>query len=699
MSILSTFNSVKNIVNSENSLAERLAGVVYMAGIFPLVFALANYFLIKSSLWVFFWSWFVGFAVFSAFASAIYDSIETHNKFPKITFIIFLPIIFFVAHFYIGVLAMSVVTAKTATGAFFSFFIPTIIFVLIGIGISFILKNLFLKIDSSFINNFATNDLTSFANPKKILRGFLWSNFYSLANTLRDGIYIDNFEVIDNTIKVGKKDIEAIKNTDLKIKTLDFTKTMLAIGKAGSGKTEFFLNIASQNRNFQHFKRELYHDVKGDFVQKLYSSKTDFILNLYDDRGLNWDLWEDMKHNENIINSFAQNLITSQVDKPDFWTSSAGALLTDTFRKVHFSYKNLSSKQKWQKLIDLLEDYKENIYDDKTKQSIWQTLELGLNTIKMMAHDGIYSDKKPFSLNKWANSYDSRLFLLNNASYSKALNPYFTGFLACLIEILLSKPDTKSDFTLMVLDEYLSLKLDEDVRLKMLTQIRSKGGCLILGVQFLDANDKKQKQLIGSSTYAKFLFNVSDDETVDTFVKAYGNVEFEKDKISTSSSTSKNSGGGNSNSSSSSSSTSRSTEDKNLPFLTPQIIKGLTNYKHLTLIDEKQLYYVGYTKKVDFTNNNEMFVKKSLEPFYEWVYNVQHNQSKIENISDNIVNEVVEIDVTDELLKRPYAEQLEIYTALESDELMTDDETDDFLNRYNLHDVDLQRFVREFEEK
>ena len=94
-----------------------------------------------------------------------------------------------------------------------------------------------------------------------------------------------------------------------------------------------------------------------------------------------------------------------------------------------------------------------------------------------------------------------------------------------------------------------------------------------------------------------------------------------------------------------------------------------------------------------------MFVKKPLDPFYEWVYNAQHNQTKIEAVSDDIVNEVVEIDLTDELLKRPYSEQLEIFEALESDDLMTDDETDDFLNRYNLHDVDLQRFVREFEEK
>lgn len=541
-----------------------------------------------------------------------------------------------------------------------------------------------------FVMNYDDRTITSYLNPMSIIRGFKWTSFEDLQSKLKEGIYIDNFQIIENIDKFKTEKLAEISKIDLKILALNFTKTILAIGKAGSGKTEFFMNISSQNENFNHFKRELYHDVKGDFVEKLYQSETDFILNPYDSRGLVWDLWEDMKHNEALVVSFIQNLIVSQVKESDFWTTSASKLLSDSIMRVHFTFGNkLTSAEKWEKLLSLLDEYKSSIENDKTKQSIWQTLELGLEYINLLAYQTKMASKQNlFSIYNWCNADNSRLFLLNNASYSKKLNPYFTGFLACVIEVLLSKPDTKTDLTLLLLDEYLSLKLDENVRLKLMTQIRSKGGCCVLGVQYLDANDKKQKQLIGSSTFAKVLFNVADDETVETFVKAYGTVEWEKEKVSNSFSKSRRE---------SSSSESVSIEDKSTNFITHEMIKGLSNFRHITFIDELGIYYVGYTRQSNLIKMNSHFVKRDLQDFYGWLYNREHTPVESSSSNDEIL-EVEQIDDTAKLLAKDFTERLTIYTDLR--ECINNNDTEQMqkiISKYGLENVDIDKFIDDFE--
>ena len=469
-------------------------------------------------------------------------------------------------------------------------------------------------------NNFNNTELTSYLNPLRINRGHKWADFNELKTGLNGEVYIDNFRMIEGKEKWENKIINEVENHDLRFEALDFTKTLLAIGKSDSGKIEFLLNFSSQNQDFSKFKREIYYDIEGTFASKLYNPETDFILNLYDERCLNWDLWEDMKFNENLINTFVHNLINLQINNIDFLSISTTSLLIEIFKKVHFTSSDLTSSQKWEKFIALLEEYRLNLNDDKTKQNIWQLLEPLLINIRIMAYYAINnSNKKSFSLYEWANNKNSRLFLLNEVNYTKSLNPFFSGFLSCLIEILLAKPDTKSDLTLMIFDNYLSLKLDEDVRLKMLSQAKNKGCCLVLGVQLYD---KEQQDLFSGSTYAKFIFNTNDDGTIKRLVEAYGSVEWEKSTILKTKSESKstNTGFFGSTTRTKGNSSSDIREDKNSTFITSEMIKSLDDYNHLTLIDDKKLYYVGHTRKVNLLEKNPKFSKRDLTKFYEWLY-------------------------------------------------------------------------------
>ena len=130
----------------------------------------------------------------------------------------------------------------------------------------------------------------------------------------------------------------------------------------------------------------------------------------------------------------------------------------------------------------------------------------------------------------------------------------------------------------------------------------------------------------------------------------------------------------------------------------------------------------GLQRIISFDNLNEILKRNhKVNCFFDYefhllVYNQDQKKEmtidleamqivKSKGFLDDEINSILNItndfingkgDETDELLKTPYSEQLEIFKVLESDDLITDDEMDDFLDRYNLLDVDLQRFVREF---
>ena len=94
-------------------------------------------------------------------------------------------------------------------------------------------------------NAFNLSEITSYLNPKTLLKGNKWTKFNDIKNELNGTVYIDNFRIVEDREKrIGKSTLEAEK-IDLKFKLKDFTKTLLAIGKMGSGKTEFFLNLVN----------------------------------------------------------------------------------------------------------------------------------------------------------------------------------------------------------------------------------------------------------------------------------------------------------------------------------------------------------------------------------------------------------------------------------------------------------------------
>ena len=144
------------------------------------------------------------------------------------------------------------------------------------------------------------------------------------------GIYLDDF-VIDERAHI-LKNLHLPKKC-VQIQPIDLTRTLICLGKMGSGKTKFFENLLLQDWGYE---RAVIHDLKGEYVEKFYDEEKDYIFNPFDKRTAIWDLWSDIRRNSALMQKVAKGLVFATSGKEDFWTSAASKVLEDAFVKAAF---------------------------------------------------------------------------------------------------------------------------------------------------------------------------------------------------------------------------------------------------------------------------------------------------------------------------------------------------------------------------
>jgi hypothetical protein len=515
--------------------------------------------------------------------------------------------------------------------------IHIIIFALIIMWVFYKYKKKWQQIEEFLPPPHSYENLGSYINETTQKHGYSWTGVNPLITYINakncgvgKNIFIDNFmfakeaKAFLHSQKHGQ-DVDELQKVAMRFCPRDFTKTIFVLGGMGSGKTEFFFSILNENWGYRHFKRVIIHDPKGDYTEKLYRSDQDYIFNPYDKRGAAWDIWSDMYTYPTLIVSFLKNLIDSQIQKEDSFSSSAVNILKEYFMDIHFSAKTKSSIEKWRILLDKIDTYRKQSAGKPTEGSIYSTMALAIETLRLLAFIATTNPKKQFSIRYFLSSSGSKLFLLNNPAYSASLNALFVGFLSVITEALLSQPDTTANLSLLVLDEFLSLKFNQETKTKVLTQIRSKGGALLLGAQFLPKENKLEQQLLDSSRFALIFFRLSDIETINHIQEMFGEIEYMHYGQSISEGESSNFGfgsGGFNIGSGHSEGTSINKSLQKRKFIKPEMLQSMPQYHHITFIPEDKIIYLGYTPLVQLEKVNRAFVQRDLALFYQKPFNV-----------------------------------------------------------------------------
>ncbi|MEA2018864.1 MAG: type IV secretion system DNA-binding domain-containing protein [Campylobacterota bacterium] len=374
----------------------------------------------------------------------------------------------------------------------------------------------------------SSSNVSSLLNWKKA-NGYRWTYFKNIINN-KDGVYL-NTAVVAIELEADPKLKRAIrphskKTKDIKIDALDFTKTVLLVGAPGSGKTftmESWLDNIKKT-NFKNFKRVVFHDVKGGTYSK-FGEKKDIVVSLYDNRATSWNMWQEMQTYPGIVEEFMKSLVNNGVgggDDGDFFKNSAAMQLVEMVENTFYDNPELSDSDKYLGLIKKIEDFKK---DKDANDDVKATLSLALESVELMAYRFIKDPKNSFTIKEFYDSSGKVLWLLNNPTFAKKQNSYFSAITSALTTIKLGMPDTKTDLTMYVIDEILQFDISSISA--ALTTIRSKGGAMILGTQYMPIDNQKTKQLLDNSRFATMIFSVDDNATVKWAVDTFGKTSYE----------------------------------------------------------------------------------------------------------------------------------------------------------------------------
>jgi len=467
-------------------------------------------------------------------------------------------------------------------------------------------------------------------------------------------LYLGHYR-LDNTSRAifkyitGKTEIKPEDLPQIYIKPLDLTKSMVVLGKMGSGKSVFLKNILAQG----YYRRAIINDVKGEYMESFYE-EGDIIFNIYDRRSSVWDIFEDIRQNPALADVIAISTASqlSETER-DFWQTAAGKLLKDAL--INASYDNsLTTSERFQRVIDYINEYRNKALanDDKTALSVYATLEPLLENFELLAYITRTEDVKYFSAHEFAKAEGKKLFLVNTIAHQKAQATRRAHVRTTLISILLSKPDTKEDFSLFLLDEFLNIKIPPEVLIPLFTVSRSKGIQLIFASQFLPerTHADKRTQLILSSRHALVVFKITDENTLNAIENAYGTLEFTttqiQDSYSTSTSHSKTTGTSrgdiqpgfpipyipmnysksHTSTHSISSSLSTSTQRAERKILDRSIIATLPEYHALTVIEDNSDMFLLKVERFFYdmkAKKTEPFIQRDLTDFYRQKFSQQ----------------------------------------------------------------------------
>ncbi len=304
------------------------------------------------------------------------------------------------------------------------------------------------------------------------------------------GAHLANPEVLKKQI------IKQGKASDLLIDGLPLLKGsevqhLLVHGTVGMGKSQFIMKLMDCLR--ARGDRVIVYDKGCTFTQHYFRQECDALLNPFDERCANWDLWREAPRDE-LLENMAESLIPMHGENDPFWVNAARTVFSCVASQMrHDPEKSL------EKLLRLLvtgefeelEPYLKNTAAatlvsgkiEKTAISIRSVITTYLKSMQSL--QGLtQSDNESFSIRDYILNEEKNgwLFISSNGEQHKSLKPLISMWIAMASLTLLSLPENHERRIWFICDELPSLHklplLGETI-----AEVRKFGGCFLLGMQ------------------------------------------------------------------------------------------------------------------------------------------------------------------------------------------------------------------------
>ncbi len=292
------------------------------------------------------------------------------------------------------------------------------------------------------------------------------------------------------------------------------------IGGPGAGKTNCKAQIIEdlKKRNTQ----AIVYDYKGDYLRRFYEPDKDIIFNPLDGRSVGWNLFNEIETPMDI-DAMAASLIPHSISMHDTFFPDAAR---DVFAGIlHYLYKRdmKSNRDIWDMvtadaghILECLRSIPEGqgaakhieLPGSTQSQGVFGTLMEYAKALKYMAHtDG------SFKIRDWLHGGKGMLFVTNYSIIQETLRPILSLFVDLLGRQVLSMSESMDRRIFFLLDEFGTLQRLPTI-IKLLTMARSKGGCVIIGIQDYGQIDQtyssNHRQSIINACGNKIIFSVDD---------------------------------------------------------------------------------------------------------------------------------------------------------------------------------------------
>ncbi|HAU0297855.1 TPA: type IV conjugative transfer system coupling protein TraD [Legionella pneumophila] len=347
--------------------------------------------------------------------------------------------------------------------------------------------------------------------------------------------------------EVKKQILHDKAHSDITIDTFPLIKDsevqhVLVHGTVGTGKSQLIMKIMDCLR--KRGDRVIVYDKGCSFIPHYYQDDSDVILNPFDKRCANWDMWLEAPRDSDFEN-MAESSIPMHGESDPFWVNASRTVFSCLGSVMrHHSDRSL---EKLLKLIltdefSALEEYLQGTPAatlvsskiEKTAISIRATLTSYLKSFSALA-DLNQEGKPPFSIRDYILDEQQKgwLFISSNGETHKSLKPLISMWLAQASLALLSLAPDRNRRIWFICDELPSLHklplLGETI-----AEVRKFGGCFLLGMQSFSQLTKVYGQAGGREIFdllnTRFFFRSPSSDMARLVASELGEEEIEESR-------------------------------------------------------------------------------------------------------------------------------------------------------------------------
>ncbi|ARC95086.1 type IV conjugative transfer system coupling protein TraD (plasmid) [Vibrio coralliilyticus] len=298
----------------------------------------------------------------------------------------------------------------------------------------------------------------------------------------------------------GNGQISNFKIDGIALFKFDFeVQHLLYDGTTGAGKSAGIRKLVSWIR--ARGDKAIIYDKGCTFTSKYYDPNLDTLLNPFDERCANWDVWCDA-FDAPDFESMASALIPQHGDGDPFWVDSARTIFSSTAYKMMNDNSGERTTERLLHLVLTSELEKLGSYlkgtesaslvsdkIQKTAISIKSVLATYIKSLRFL--DGLEKNvtkdgerRKKFSISKWVQDDKEKgfLFLSSAARQHASLRPLISTWLAIASNAILGLDPNPNRRIWVIMDEMPSLHKLPELG-SIISEVRKFGGCYVIGIQ------------------------------------------------------------------------------------------------------------------------------------------------------------------------------------------------------------------------